>query len=264
MALPGHFPGWDRPRAFVQLGAGFEVDGFFDAEPACAPMSTAGLASPLPSVAGCPLRLVLGQVGRTQILVGHGHRYCYEGCGVREAVLPVVAAAQAGITDIVLVEPGFALREDFACGTWLAVTDYINAMGVRPAEGFLDLIREPFLDMTDALSQSLNAEIINAAARVGFSLRLGVYQATGGPQFDTPAEAEAARRSGADVLGNAIVPEIIVGALLGCRVSALILVAETAASYGGRRLRRTSMLDATNFCSQALGRILHGLYAETD
>ncbi len=263
-ALPGLFPGWCQPRAFVQLGTGFEPAGLFDEVLGDIAMSAAGLVSPRPSVAGCPLRLLLGRVGPTQLLVGHGHRYCYEGGGCPEVVLPVVAAALTGVRDIILVEPGLVLHEDFAVGSWLALTDYINAMGVRPAEGFLDLVKEPFLDMTDAFSQSLNAEIINAAARIGASLRLGVYQATGGPQFDTPAEAEAARRGGADVLGNGIIPETVVGTLLGCRVSALVLVADAAASYGGRRLRRASILDATGFCSQALVRTLRGVFATTD
>lgn len=255
-ALPSRFPDWRAPCAFVQLGAGFEPEGLFDEKLGSVALSDLGLASPRPSAAGAPLRLLLGTVGATQLLVGHGHRYVYEGGGLPETLLPVVAAALAGIPDIVLIESGCTLRDDLKCGTWMAATDYINAAGTCPVEGFLDILTEPFLDMTDALSQSLNAQIVNAAAQAGIGPRLGVYQATSGPQFDTPAEAEAARRNGADMLGHGIVPETVLAALLGCRVSALILAAEPAAAYHGRRLRRTNVLEAASFCSPAMMRAL--------
>jgi purine-nucleoside phosphorylase len=254
--LLGSFPGWQGPRALVQLGAGFEAEGLFDAELGQVGMAELGLVSARPSCAGSPLRLRLGRVGASQVLVVEGHRYYYEGGGALETVFPVVVAARAGVRDIVLVEPGLGLHEHLKVGTWMAATDVINAMGICPAAGLLDLIPDPFLDLSDALSQSLNAEIINAAAQVGLDSRVGVYQATCGPQFDTPAEAEVARRHGADMLGHGIVPETVVAALLGCRVSACVLVAGTAASYGGRRLRQTDLMDAARFCSPTIMRAL--------
>ena len=259
--LPGHFASWQVPRAYVQLGAGFDPEGLFDRVLGRVAMATAGLASARPSAAGCPLQMILGQIGETTVLVGHGHRYSYEDASGHEVVLPIAAAALAGIRDVVVVETGMALREDLASGSWLAITDTINAMGACPATGYLELIGEPFLDMTDALSQELNAEIINAAAHVGVGLRLGVYQGTRGPQFDTPAEAAAARRNGADVLGHGVVPEAILAALLGCRTAAVVLVAGAAASYGGRRLRQAAVRDVAGFCSKGLVRALRGVFA---
>lgn len=260
-ALPSCFPGWQAPRAFVQLGAGFEPAGLFDAELGSVALTELGLASARPSAAGAPLRLLLGTVGATQLLVGHGHRYAYEGDGLAETLLPVVAAALAGVRDIVLIESGCTLREDLTLGTWMAATDYINAAGACPVDGFLEVLAEPFLDMTEALSQSLNAQIINAAAQVGIGPRLGVYQATAGPQFETPAEAAAARRNGADMLGHGIVSETVLAALLGCRVSALVLAAEPAAAYHGRRLRRANVVEAARFCSPAMMRALRLAFA---
>ena len=254
--LPSRFPGWEAPRAFVQLGAGFELDGLFDELLGSVALGDLDLASPRPSAPGAPLRLVLGAVGSTQILVGHGHRYVYEGGGLPETLLPVAAAALAGIPDVVLIESGCTLREDLKCGTWMAATDYINTAGACPVEGFIEIVADPFLDMTDALSQSLNAQIINAAAQAGINPRLGIHQAAAGPQFDTPAEAEAARRGGADMLGHGIASETVLAALLGCRVSALILAAESAAAYRGRRLRRANVIDAARFCSPAMMRAL--------
>jgi purine nucleoside phosphorylase len=262
--LPSRFPDWQTPRAFIQLGAGFAPEGLFDDELGSAPLDEVGLASPRPSVTGAPLRLLLGRVGSTQLLVSHGHRYAFEGGGLAETLLPVAAAALAGIPDIVLVEAGCTLRQDLRCGPWMAATDYISTAGACPVEGFVDIVPDPFRDMTDALSQSLNAEIINAASHAGITPRLGVHQAAAGPQFDTPAEAEAARRGGADMLGHGIAAETVLASLLGCRVSALILAAETAAGYHGRRPQRANVIEAARFCSPALMRALRLALATPD
>ena len=107
-------------------------------------------------------------------------------------------------------------------------------------------------------------EVINAAAKAGINPRLGVFQGTPGPQFDTPAEAEAARRNGADMLGNGVILETVAAALMGCRVTALILVAEAASSYHGRRLRHADIVDAAQFCSPTIMRALHSMFLESE
>ncbi|MBN2449199.1 MAG: hypothetical protein JXR77_02350 [Lentisphaeria bacterium] len=262
-SLRERFAHWDTPRALVQLGTGFAPKGLFDEEPEWVSMATLGLASALPSPAGHPLRAALGSIGVSQVLLYHGHRYPYEIGGLTDCVLPIAAAFLAGIRDVVLVDVGLSLREDLKPGTWLAATDYINAMGMCPIRGFIELVREPFLDMRDGFSQSLNAEIINAAATAGVLPRLGTFQGTSGPQFDTPAEAETARRNGADVIGHGVIPETVVAALLGCRVSALILIAESASSYSGRKLRREALADAAGFCSEPMMRSLRSAFLDT-
>jgi purine-nucleoside phosphorylase len=112
--------------------------------------------------------------------------------------------------------------------------------------------------MTDAFSQSLNAEVVNHVSERCTSPRLGVYQADVGPHYPTPSEADAARRNGADVIGNAIVPEAILAAALGCRVTALLLVVGHAATYRGKRHRHSDTLDAAEFCGPPM---LHALFA---
>lgn len=260
--LRSRFADWDTPGAILQLGTGFQPDGLFDNEFGSIDMAELGLISPAPSPGGNPLELRLGTIGDRQVLLACGHRYRFEHHDIGECIAPVVAAALAGVRDVILLEPGLALREDLKPGTWVVATDYINAMGVAPTECMLDLIEDPFVDMTDAFSQSLVSDLINAAARTGVNPRLGIYQGTPGPQFDTPAEAESARRNGADVIGNAIIPETVAAALLGCRVTAWMLVTEAAASYHGRRLQHKDVIDAAQFCSADMMRALRELFLE--
>ncbi len=72
-------------------------------------------------------------------------------------------------------------------------------------------------------------------------VRHGVYLATTGPSYETPAEVEAFRLLGADAVGMSTVPEAILARALGLRVAGLSCVANRAAG-SGRRLTHADVL----------------------
>lgn len=257
------FPAWGPPTALLQLGTGFEAVDLFDDE---------SIDVPLDALTGIPARTAAGNAPRPRLRLGHcadrqilvleGHCYLHEGAGVAPCILPALAAAEAGIRNLVLVEAGLTLREDIKAGSWMVLTDYINNQGVIPLAACAELVESVYADMSEAFSQALNAELINAVARVGIVPRLGVYQGNLGPQFDTPAEIEAARRNGADVVGHAIIPETIAGSAAACRVAACVLVAETAPSYRGKKITRHDIADAIQFCAPDIIRGLRCAFRE--
>jgi purine-nucleoside phosphorylase len=225
-----------EPRAYLQIGHEFphqalpveravplrEIDGLSD--------------SP---VLGAAPELGVAEREGTSVLVAQGHRYLFEGRGMD----PV---------QLVLVETCLSLRDDLRVGACLAVTDYVNNLGSSPLAGRLGSVACPFQDMTDVFGQTLNAELVNTVAETCITPRLGVYQAELGPHYATPAEADVARRNGADVIGNAVVPEAVLAAALGCRVAAFLLVVGHAATYRGKRHRHSDTLDAAEFCGPPL------------
>jgi purine-nucleoside phosphorylase len=64
----------------------------------------------------------------------------------------------------------------------------------------------------------------------------GVYVATGGPSFETPAEIRAFRALGADAVGMSTVPEAIFANALGLRVAGLSCICNWAAGLGDEKL----------------------------
>jgi len=233
------------PRILLQVGHVFPREAIPIAD-----------SIPLTEIDGQPDRPFLGSppaIGvlatkSDPVLVLRGHRYLFEGGGLAPVQTPVAAAIGCGVRDVILVEPCLSLRDDLRVGAWMAATDYVNNMGCSPLAGCLDHIDCPFQDMVDAFSQELNAELINGVAETCIAPRLGAYQADIGPQYPTPAEADIARRNGADVIGNGVVPETVLAASLGCRVTALLMVAGHAATYRGKRHRHSDTLDAAEFC----------------
>ena len=257
------FPAWRAPVAFVQLGIGFELDCLIDRALGVLPLAALPGMPEGDSPGGSPLLLTLGEAGETQLLVASGHRYLYEGYGVEACVLPVCAAAAAGVRHVALVDAAAGIREELKPGASVVLTDFVNALGTSPLVGNCDLGPECFLDMTDAFSQEMNSELVNCAPEAGLRPRLGIYQASLGPQFHTPAEIAVARAHGADVVGAGIVLETIAAKAMGCQVLGLALVSRVAASYAARPASFADVRETCRFCSPLLMRALHACFAKS-
>jgi len=230
--LTATFDAWVSPVAFVQTGSGFGLQGLLDEELGAAALSDLPHMPSARSAAGHELRLVLGRCGDNQVLVSAGRHHLYEGYGCGACVLPACGAALAGIRTVALLCAAGGLNSEYVAGTTMAVTDFINNLGTSPLVGPGPLGDAYFQEMNEAFSQELICDFVNTAAAVGLTPRLGVYQANLGPQYETPAEVEVARRNGADALGMSLVPVTIAATALGCRTLGLALITNQAASHG--------------------------------
>lgn len=256
------FPGWEGCDTLVQLGLGFHVRGLLDEEIAAFPLSELPGMPPPDGLSEPEPRLRFGRCGDRLLLVVDGHRYLFEGYGTDSCVLPVCAAICCGVRKVVLVEAGFSLREDFGPGTWVVLTDYVNAMGTSPLVGNTDLGPMVFLNVNDVFSQHLNSLVVNAIHDVGLSPRLGVCQMYLGPELPSPAEAAIARERGVDILSTGVLMETLAATAMGANVSALVLAGESAPTYRGKRAMYSDLMAAAEFCSDAMMRGLGRAFRE--
>jgi len=74
----------------------------------------------------------------------------------------------------------------------------------------------------------------------------GVYLATFGPTFETPAEVRAFRALGADAVGMSTVPEAIFANALGLKVAGLSCVCNWAAGLGDEKLSGDDVIRTAN------------------
>jgi purine-nucleoside phosphorylase len=133
----------------------------------------------------------------TLVLAGRTH--LYEGLGLDPVVHGVRTAAAAGCRLVVLTNANGSLRPDWTVGQVVLVRDHLNLTGTSPLTG------ARFVDLTDCWSARLRA----IARDLAPALTEAVYAWLPGPHYETWAEAEWARRIGADVLGMSTVPEAI-------------------------------------------------------
>ena len=100
------------------------------------------------------------------------------------------------------------------------------------------------------------------AARLDIPLRSGVYLATLGPSFETPAEIRAFRALGADLVGMSTVPEAISARHCGLKVVGFSIVTNLAAGLGDQILSHEQTLAVAAQAADRLQRLLEGLLEE--
>jgi purine-nucleoside phosphorylase len=97
------------------------------------------------------------------------------------------------------------------------------------------------------------ADLALAAARArGLPAARGVYAAMPGPSYETPAEIDFLRRSGADVVGMSVVPEAVPARALGMRVLGLFFVTNQV----GVEVRHEDVLRTSGAVAGAVGRVI--------
>lgn len=215
---------------------------------------------PRPSVAGHRGRLLLGWLGGVPVACLDGRVHLYEGVPAHAVnVLPRTLKA-LGCEIVVLTNAAGSLRPDFGPGAVALIEDHINLSGQNPLAGPNDPAIGPrFPDLTEVYDRELRARLEAIAARLGITLYRGVYLATLGPSFETPAEIRAFRTLGADLVGMSTVPEAISARHAGLRVVGLSVVTNFAAGLAEGPLGHEETLNEAARGAATLERLLRGL-----
>jgi purine-nucleoside phosphorylase len=191
---------------------------------------------PQSTVAGHSGRIVAGMLGGAPVAIMQGRVHYYEGYSPAQVTFPMRVLGMAGIRAVVLTNAAGGIKDGYRVGQLVALGDHINMMcwnpligpnearfAIRPGAG------QRFFDMTEAYSKRLRTLAREAAAEEGFALEEGVYLATPGPSFETPAEIRAFRTLGATLVGMSTVPETIVARHMGIEVMGISCVTNLAA-----------------------------------
>ena len=97
-------------------------------------------------------------------------------------------------------------------------------------------VGDRFLDLSEAYSKRCREKVQAVAVREKIELATGVYLATPGPSFETPAEIRAFKAQGADLVGMSTVPEVIAARHAGLEVIGFSIVTNLAAGMSGNAL----------------------------
>jgi purine-nucleoside phosphorylase len=188
--------------------------------------------------------MVVGIAGDTPVIVMNGRVHYYEGYTPQQVVFPVRVLGRLGIKTLVMTNAAGSVNVNYKPGELMIVTDHINYMGINPLIGPEDeRFGQRFFDMSEAYDPKLQEIAERACAKVGMTVRRGVYIAFNGPSYETPAEIKAARTLGADAVGMSTVPEVIAARHMGLRVLAISCITNMAAGVIKKKLHHLEVLE---------------------
>lgn len=202
-----------------------------------------------PTAAGHGGQALSVEIGGHRVLVLVGRIHAYEGHDLRHVVHPVRAACAAGVRTVVLTNAAGGLRDDFAVGQPVLISDHLNLTGRSP------LVGAQFVDLVDAYAPRLR----ELATTFDPTLADGVYAGLPGPHYETPAEIRMLRTLGADLVGMSTVHETIAARAAGAEVLGISLVTNLAAGMTGQPLSHAEVLEAGRQSAARMGALLAGV-----
>ncbi len=250
------------PRVGMVLGSGLGAAADAVADPVFVPYQEIP-HFPQSTVEGHSGRIVAGSLGGAPVIILQGRVHSYEGYTPREVTFPMRVLGALGVGAVVLTNAAGGIQAGYSVGQLVALADHINMMGWNPLTG----PNEPrfaarpgaglrFFDMTEAYSKALRAMAAEAAREEGFDLAEGVYLATPGPSFETPAEVRAFRTLGATLVGMSTVPETIVARHMGIEVLGISCVTNLAAGLGATALSHLEVQETGRMVERRLAGLL--------
>ncbi len=213
---------------------------------------------PLPTVAGHIGEFWAGPVNGRQVLLQRGRTHYYEGYPIDDVVFATRMFSMLAIKALIVTNASGAINRDFAAGDIVIIKDHINMLATNPLRGTnLDELGPRFPDMSAAYSPRLRALAHEAAAAEGIAIKEGVYLATLGPSYETPAEIRAFQALGADLVGMSTVPEVIAARHAGLEVLGLSCATNLAAGVDpGATLSHAEVIETTKRVGDAMRRLL--------
>ena len=206
---------------------------------------------PIPTAIGHAGTAYSTQMGGNRVLLLSGRAHAYEGHDPEAITFAVRTAITAGCRAVVLTNAAGACGEGMAAGDLAVITDHVNLAGISALAGPNDeRIGPRFTDMTDVYTPELQAKAHAAAARLGQTLREGVYFWFHGPMFETPAEIRLAQALGGSMVGMSTVPEATAARHMGAQVLGISLCTNLAAGISDQPLSHTEVIETAAAASE--------------
>ena len=167
---------------------------------------------------------IAGTLGGKFIVAMQGRFHYYEGYAMHVVTFPIRVMAMLGVQYLFVSNAAGGGNPDYEVGDLMIIKDHINMMPNPLIGPNLDEFGPRFPDMTCPYDLELISKVEAIGSKLGYQLRKGVYFASSGPTYETPAEMRFYRMIGADTVGMSTVPEVIVARQCGLRVFGMSVI----------------------------------------
>ena len=199
------------------------------------------------TVQGHKGQLVFADINGRKVVMMQGRNHFYEGHSMSDVTYPIKVMKKLGVKTLILTNAAGAVNKSFRPADLMVITDHINFMGTNPLIGRNDEnfgVRFP--DMSEVYNKNLIKIVDTAGRLLKLDLKHGVYMATTGPSYETPAEIKMARFMGADAIGMSTVPEAIVANYCGIEVIGISCISNYATGVSTKKLSHEEVIETTD------------------
>lgn len=219
---------------------------------------------PCSTVPGHRGNLVFGRIGEKSVLCMQGRFHLYEGYSMQQVSMPVKLASELGVKKLFVTNAAGGIKKDIKPGELMFIDDHINFLGDNPLVGQKNIPDEKrFPDMTTAYDAKFIEKGLQIAYENNIQVCEGVYLATKGPSFETPAEIRAFRTLGADAVGMSTIPEVIIARQENMRVCGISCISNLAAGISLNPLSHQEVNDTVEMIKEQFAILLSELIKRT-
>ena len=190
------------------------------------------------TVAGHKGQLIIGDVRGVKVAAMQGRYHAYEGHELSNVVLPTRVLKFLGCKNLILTNASGGINPNYKPGDLVYIKDHLNMTGRNPLLGpNIEELGPRFPDMTQTYNLDTQNLIKQAASKLGFDIKGGIYCGLLGPTYETPAEIKMLRGLGGDMVGMSTVPESIAANHMGMNIAGIACITNMAAGMGDEELK---------------------------
>jgi xanthosine phosphorylase len=214
---------------------------------------------PVSTVSGHAGQLVCGTLNGAAVACFQGRVHLYEGIDPMTLRVPTYALKLIGCESLLLTTAVGSMRQEVGPGSIVLVSDHINLQARNPLIGPNDPIGDRFPSLMDAYDPELRRQLQDCGRALDPPIEdipEGVYCASLGPSFETPAEIRAFKMMGADWAGMSTVAEVVLARHCGLRVAAVGVVVNLASGMSDTHITHDETLHFTGLAADNVSRLV--------
>lgn len=216
---------------------------------------------PHSTVKGHKGMLVIGRLkNNKKVICMQGRFHYYEGYTMQEVTFPIRVMKALGVNTLVVTNAAGGVNPNHKVGDIMLIKDHINLMP-NPLIGPNDeRLGVRFPSMSTIYNLELRQKAKEIAKQEGINLQEGVYLATTGPSFETPAEYTFFRTIGADAIGMSTVPEVIVASHSSMKVFGMSVISNVFNPDSIAECTHEEVLEGVKKAGDNMSKIVENLF----
>jgi len=192
-------------------------------------------------------KIFLGKLHSKEIIIFEGRNHFYEKAGFNRIFFNINKAKEFGLKFLIITNAAGGLNTNYKVSDLMLIVSHINLLNQRLLKKKQNINYDTFL--------LENIEIL--AIQNNIKLHKGIYCASRGPMYETKAEINFMKKSGADAVGMSTIPEILFSHRHGIQTIGISCITNLLLADNIQSTNHEDVLIAGRKASKAFSKLLN-------